>query len=71
MQFTRNIKLSSYFSWLPVIPQNVTNEEAEDHGDKTFERNDSTLTVPDSADTVEVESASKVQSDASDNCENP
>ena len=63
-------KLSSYFSLLPVTTQNVTKEEAEDHGDTTLENNDSTLTVPDSADTIEVESASKVQSEAGDNCEN-
>ena len=47
-------------SLLPMTTQNVTKEEAEDHGDKTLEKNDSTLTVPDSADTIEVESASKV-----------
>ena len=48
----------------------MTKEEAEVHGNKTLEKNDSTLTVPDSADTVEVKSASKVQSEAGDNCEN-
>ena len=43
--FRGTSKLSSYFSLLPVIPQNVT-KEVEDHGDKTLEENDSTLTVP-------------------------